>query len=82
MKVILTLQFPPLISQFLAIFLLLRKDSNVHMHGLEVYVHEHHLLAREHSLESLHHTYMCLCLSLFNSVSYIFFFYHSPSSHD
>lgn len=49
---------------------LLRKDSNVHMHGLEFYVHEHHLLATELSLES--HLHVSLSVSKLSQLYLLF----------
>ncbi len=61
---------------------LIRKDSDSHMHGLAVYARSNLPLARECTLESPNHPYMCFRLSLLHSTSYLFFLYRSPSSYD
>lgn len=53
---------------------LFRKDCSIHIHGLDLYVREHHRLARERSLAFPDCPYMYLQLSLITTVS--------SSSHD
>ena len=59
---------------------LIRKDSNIHMHGLAVYVKEGLPFARDLSLENTADSYLCFRLALLHSVSYFFFLNRSPSS--
>ena len=59
---------------------LIRKDSSTHMHGLGLFVKDSLPFARDTSLESSEHSYMCFRLALLNSTSYFFFLYRSPSS--
>ena len=59
---------------------LIRKGSITHMHGLAVYVKEGVPFARDFSLESFENYHLCFRLALLHAVSYLFFFYRSPSS--
>ena len=59
---------------------LIWKDSITHMNSLAVYVKEGLPSARDLSLENSVDSYLCFRLALLHSVSYIFFFYWSPSS--
>ena len=58
----------------------IRKDSITHMQGLAVYVKEGLSFARDLSLENSVDSYLCFRLNLVHSVSYLFFYYISPSS--
>ena len=49
------------------------------MHGLPVYVRGGLRFSRDLSLENSTDSYLCFQLALLFSVSYIFFFYRSPS---
>ena len=59
---------------------LIQKDSITHMHGHAVYGKEGLPFPRDLSLENYVDAYLCFQLALLQSVSYIFFFYQSPSS--
>ena len=59
---------------------LIRKDSSTHMHALTVYMKEGFPFARDLSQENSADSYLCFRLALLHSVSYVFFFYRSPSS--
>ena len=59
---------------------IIRKDSSTHMHGLTAYVKEGLPFAWDLSLENSADSYLCFPLALFQSVSYFFFLYRSPSS--
>ena len=61
-------------------FLLIRKDSVTHMHGLVVYVKEGVPFAWDLYLENSADSYLCFRLALLHSVCYFFFLYQSPSS--
>ena len=58
---------------------LTRQDSITHMHGLPVYVRGGLRFSRDLSLENSTDSYLCFQLALLFSVSYVFFFYRSPS---
>ena len=58
---------------------LIRKDSDIHMHGLAVYV-KGLPFARDLSLENSADWHLSFRLALLHSVSYFFFVYRSPSS--
>ena len=58
---------------------LVQKDSITPMHGLVVYVNEGLPFVWDLSLENSLDFYLCSQLDLFNSVSYFFFLYWSPS---
>ena len=60
---------------------LIQKDSSIHVHGLAVYVKEGLPFALDLSLEKSTDFYFCLWLALLHWVSYVFFFYWSPSSY-
>ena len=59
---------------------LIRKDSSTHMHCLAVYVKEGLPFAWDLPLENSADSYLRFRLTLFHSVSYLFFLYRSPSS--
>ena len=58
---------------------LILKDSTIHMNGLAVYGKEGLPFARDLSLENSPDSYLRFRLALLHSVSYLFFFYRSPS---
>ena len=57
---------------------LIQKDSSTHIHGLAIYV-KGLSFALDLSLEKSADSYLCFQLALLHSVSYLFFFYRSPS---
>ena len=57
----------------------IRKDSNIHMHCITVYVKEGLPSTRDVSLENSADSYLCFWLTLLHSVSYFFFLFRSPS---
>ena len=50
------------------------------MHGLTVYVKDGLPFAQDLSLENSADSYLCFQLAFFQSMSYFFFLYQSPSS--
>ena len=59
---------------------LIWKDLSTHMHGLTVYVKDGLPFAQDLSLENSADSYLCFRLAFFQSMSYFFFLYQSPSS--
>ena len=58
----------------------IRKDYEINMHGLAVYVRDSLPVSRQINLEDPNQPFMCFRLSLLHSTSYVFFLYRSPSS--
>ena len=59
---------------------LIWKDLSTHMHGLTVYVKDGLPFAQDLSPENSADSYLCFRLAFFQSMSYFFFLYQSPSS--
>ena len=59
---------------------LIWKDLSTHMHGLTIYVKDGLPFAQDLSLENSADSYLCFRLAFFQSMSYFFFLYQSPSS--
>ena len=64
----------------ISLWVVIRKDSFTHMHGLAVYVKEGLPFAWDVSIENSTDSYLCFRLAFLHSESYFFFLYRSPSS--